>query len=534
MEDRTVALIICGAIAAVAILSQVLRCAAGFKFRAGSLPIGVLPSDCDVRRTPFDKGFRNIWADRVTDKSTSWWNGLSSGTAAAPFVPPAAVRSQVRDRLVKIYKAHRPEKIEVVDSLLVEWHGDEWKLLEEVMAKYSITEAFFADEKAEAQKRTAEQEQRRLYIENQEQERLAAEKAEQERLAAEKAEQKRLAAEKAEQERLAAEKAEQERLAAEKAEQERLAAEKAEQERLAAEKAEQERLAAEEAEQERLAAEEAEQERLAAEEAEQERLAAEKEALTLLQAEVEEVAHSVARQLIEEAEQARRATAARIAAEKAEQERLAKERAERDRLAAAEAERQRLGTACPRCEHGGGGDLCKMHLDAAARNAVAEAWHAEEEDLHQQALKAHHASIEDIQAEINEALTEEIPFIRNTPTMINPEGTDVVLKVAHVLRKYPFVHILVDGHAKGQENTEYLQKLSSDRATAVMRKLAMSGVPQDYMTVRGSGAIGRGMHVFITVLRIIEEKCPSTVSIGNDSSRLTSDDVLAERVYEAT
>ena len=145
----------------------------------------------------------------------------------------------------------------------------------------------------------------------------------------------------------------------------------------------------------------------------------------------------------------------------------------------------------------------------------------------------HNNSIENIQAEINDVLTEEIPFIRDTATMVNPEGTDVIQKVAHVLRKYPFVHILVDGHAKGPKNTPYLQNLSANRAEAVMKQLVVDGVAADHMTARGSGAVGRGMHVFITVLRIIEEKRPATVTVGNDPTRLTSDEVLADRVYEA-
>ena len=188
-------------------------------------------------------------------------------------------------------------------------------------------------------------------------------------------------------------------------------------------------------------------------------------------------------------------------------------------------------TVCPRCEPGGGGDLCQTHADAAARATRAEAWQAEEEMLVEKALNAHKASVEDIQQEINDVLTEEIPFVKNTPIMVNPVGAEVIQTVAHVLRKYPFVHVLVDGHSKGPENTDYLQKLSSDRADVVMRDLVTAGVRADHMTAQGSGAVGRGMHVFITVLRIDESERPSSVSVANDSGRLTSDDVLKDRVY---
>ena len=356
MEERTVALILCALVAAVSIVVQVLRCAGGLRFRAGSIPAGVLPSHGDVLRTPFDKTFRNIWADRVTDKSAAWWNTLGSAPPTTPFVPPVAVRSQVRDRLVKIYRAHRPDKIVTVDGLLTEWHGDEWKLLQEVMGKYSVPESFFtadeadtqqqaaeanetehslASEQAEQARLVAEQEQQRLAAEQEQQrlaaeERLAAEKAERVRLAAEKAEQQRLAAEQEEQQRVAAEREERERAVAEDAERARLAAEKEAQERLVAEKAEQQRflaankarqerlaaekakqwrdLAAKKAEEKRLVAERAEQERLAAETAEQERLAADAAAMALLQAEVAEAARAVAAQLLEEAEQTRSAS----------------------------------------------------------------------------------------------------------------------------------------------------------------------------------------------------------------------------------
>jgi outer membrane protein OmpA-like peptidoglycan-associated protein len=79
-----------------------------------------------------------------------------------------------------------------------------------------------------------------------------------------------------------------------------------------------------------------------------------------------------------------------------------------------------------------------------------------------------------VQTEINAALTEEIPFIRNKAVMTEA-GPAVLHNVASVLCKYPFVHILIDGHAKGDKNTAYLQKLSDRRANAVMTELAAQG-----------------------------------------------------------
>lgn len=57
----------------------------------------------------------------------------------------------------------------------------------------------------------------------------------------------------------------------------------------------------------------------------------------------------------------------------------------------------------------------------------------------------------------------------------------------------------VDGHAKGNKNTPYLQKLSNKRAIAVKEELTRQGVRADHIKYKGSGAAGRGMHVFITV-----------------------------------
>ena len=51
-----------------------------------------------------------------------------------------SLRLAVRSKLLKIYAAHRPEKIEGVDELLEEWHGDEMTLLAQVSEKYKIVD----------------------------------------------------------------------------------------------------------------------------------------------------------------------------------------------------------------------------------------------------------------------------------------------------------------------------------------------------------------------------------------------------------
>jgi hypothetical protein len=57
-------------------------------------------------------------------------------------------------------------------------------------------------------------------------------------------------------------------------------------------------------------------------------------------------------------------------------------------------------------------------------------------------------------------------------------------------------------------------------------------VRRDHMQAKGSGAVGRGMHVFITVTRTDEDSTPPNVTVGNDLSRLTDSAVLKDRVYE--
>jgi hypothetical protein len=43
-------------------------------------------------------------------------------------------------------------------------------------------------------------------------------------------------------------------------------------------------------------------------------------------------------------------------------------------------------------------------------------------------------------------------------------GPQMLVGVAAVLQRHPYVSILVDGHSKGKKNTPFLQKLSEKRA----------------------------------------------------------------------
>ena len=114
-----------------------------------------------------------------------------------------------------------------------------------------------------------------------------------------------------------------------------------------------------------------------------------------------------------------------------------------------------------------------------------------------------------VQKELDSALDDDIPFEKNKAVMKDP-GPQVVTNVAMVLQKYPFVDVLVDGHAAGKKNTPYLQKLSTSRAEAVRDKLVTDGVEEKRLRFQGSGAAGRGMHVFIVVTNVDKDMLKRT------------------------
>ena len=103
--------------------------------------------------------------------------------------------------------------------------------------------------------------------------------------------------------------------------------------------------------------------------------------------------------------------------------------------------------------------------------------------------------------------------------------TETCLALACHANRYPFVHALVDGHAKGKANTPYLERLAELRAAAVMEQLleqvgetplihvphstippmsadvvaaGAQGVAADHVASQGSGAAGRGAGVHTT------------------------------------
>ena len=111
-------------------------------------------------------------------------------------------------------------------------------------------------------------------------------------------------------------------------------------------------------------------------------------------------------------------------------------------------------------------------------------------------------AIRTTQGEIDSAITgREIAFIKNQDILLT-QGIAVVDAVASVLREHPHVHVLVDGHAMGVKQAPYLLDLSARRATAVKAELVRQGVGADHVVAKGSGVVGRGMHVFITVAKV--------------------------------
>jgi outer membrane protein OmpA-like peptidoglycan-associated protein len=111
-------------------------------------------------------------------------------------------------------------------------------------------------------------------------------------------------------------------------------------------------------------------------------------------------------------------------------------------------------------------------------------------------------AIRTTQGEIDSAITgREIAFIKNQDILLT-EGIAVVDAVASVLREHPHVHVLVDGHAMGVKQAPYLLDLSARRAAAVKAELVRQGVSADHVEAKGSGVVGRGMHVFITAAKV--------------------------------
>ena len=108
------------------------------------------------------------------------------------------------------------------------------------------------------------------------------------------------------------------------------------------------------------------------------------------------------------------------------------------------------------------------------------------------------AALDSVQAEIDSVITGDIAFKKNQDILLQ-QGVDIIDAVAAVLRKYPSVHVLVDGHAQGAQQTAYFLDLSERRAQAVKAEMIRQGVDPDHMVARGSGAVGRGTHVFTTV-----------------------------------
>ena len=190
---------------------------------------------------------------------------------------------------------------------------------------------------------------------------------------------------------------------------------------------------------------------------------------------------------------AQEAEAARVAAEEQQTKRRRQEALEA-------AEREREATAKAAAE---------AQAALAAKQAEADRIKKEQDALMVQERQRR------IQQELNEALTDEVPFRKNSGIMTDA-GPRVLEGVTKVLEKYPFVTILVDGHAGGDKNTPFLQKLSEKRALTVKDELRRQGIEDKRIVARGSGAKGRGGHVFITVHRMNLKQVDFLAATYND------------------
>ncbi len=70
---------------------------------------------------------------------------------------------------------------------------------------------------------------------------------------------------------------------------------------------------------------------------------------------------------------------------------------------------------------------------------------------------------------------------------VNEMGSTLVLEIATMLSKYPFVRIIIEGHASSDGSRAYNQKLSEERAQSVKSALESSGVDVSRVKAIGYG-----------------------------------------------
>jgi len=115
-----------------------------------------VPKSCMFPVT--DPGFKDVpfmvakfgatECEGMKNTQSSAKQGMSATAWPAPDEPKLLwedpVVDEVRTELTSIYKQHRPDKLEIVEELLVQWSGQETELLETVKAKYQATPAALA------------------------------------------------------------------------------------------------------------------------------------------------------------------------------------------------------------------------------------------------------------------------------------------------------------------------------------------------------------------------------------------------------
>jgi OOP family OmpA-OmpF porin len=71
---------------------------------------------------------------------------------------------------------------------------------------------------------------------------------------------------------------------------------------------------------------------------------------------------------------------------------------------------------------------------------------------------------------------------------IKPESDKALQAAADILKKYPSVRLEVTGHTSSEGDPAFNQKLSEERAQAVVDWLVKAGVPADNLVARGAGS----------------------------------------------
>lgn len=103
-------------------------------------------------------------------------------------------------------------------------------------------------------------------------------------------------------------------------------------------------------------------------------------------------------------------------------------------------------------------------------------------------FSAEDLSVTERDGKIYVSLSQNLLF-KTGSDKVDPKGQEALAQLAQALRDNPDFEIVVEGHTDNTGSVNYNWDLSTRRATAVVKILAINGVPPERMV-----AAGRGMH----------------------------------------